>query len=49
MSRRSTIMSEGWLHGFINIMSINRPTMWRFLEALKKEQNLTKIQLSRMR
>ena len=40
---RSTNIAEGWHHGFNSMLSCNHPTIWRFLEALKKEQNLTRM------
>ena len=45
----STNMAEGWHHGFSSMLSCTNPSLWRFLEALKKEQNLTRMKLSRMR
>ncbi len=46
---RSTNMAEGWHHGFNSMLSCTHPTIWKFLEALKKEQNLTRLKLVRMR
>jgi hypothetical protein len=48
---RSTNMAEGWHHEFNSMLSCTHPSIWKFLEALKmkKEQNLTRILLGRMR
>ena len=41
--------AEGWHHGFNSMLSCNHPTIWKFMEALKKEHNLIRMQLGRMR
>ena len=46
---RSTNMAEGWHHGFSCMLLCTHPSIWKFLGALKKEQNLTRIPLGRMR
>ena len=46
---RSTNMAEGWHHGFQSMLSCTHPTIWKFLEALKKEHNLIRMQLGRMK
>ena len=45
---RSTNMAEGWHHGFNSMLSCSHPSIWRFLEALKKEQNVIRMKLVRM-
>ena len=46
---RSTNMAEGWHHGFNSMLSCTHPSMWKFLDALKKEHNLIRMKLVRMR
>ena len=46
---RSSDIAEGWHHGFNSMLSCNHPTIWKFMEALKKEHNLIRMQLGRMR
>ena len=41
-------IAEGWHHGFNSMLSCNNPTIWKFLEALKKEHNLFRMQLGRI-
>ena len=45
---RSSNIAEGWLHGFHSLLSCSNPTIWKFLECLKKEQNLTDVKITKM-
>ena len=48
MMPRSTNIAEGWHHGFNTMLSCNHSTLFKSLEALKKEQNLTRMQLKEL-
>ena len=43
---RSSNIAEGWHHGFHSLMGCSNPTIWRFLDCLKKEQNLTDVKMT---
>ena len=45
---RSSNIAEGWHHGFNSLLSCSNPTIWKFLECLKKEQNLTDVKITKM-
>ena len=45
---RSSNMVEGWHHGFRSMLSYQNPSIWKFLECLKKEQSLTKVKMTKM-
>ena len=38
---RSNNLVEGWHNGFQTLIGTSNPTLWTFLTALKKEENLT--------
>ena len=38
---RSNNLVEGWHNGFQTLVGCSNPTLWTFLTALKKEENLT--------
>ena len=38
---RSNNLVEGWHNGFQKLVGYSNPTLWTFLTALKKEENLT--------
>ena len=38
---RSSNIAEGWHNGFRSLMGCTNPTIWRFIDVLKKEQDLT--------
>ena len=38
---RSNNLVEGWHNGFQTLIGCSNPTLWTFLTALKKEENLT--------
>ena len=38
---RSSNIAEGWYNGFMSLMGCTKPTVWRFLDVLKKEQGRT--------
>ena len=40
---RTTNAVEAWHRGFNNLMSCQHPSIWKFIEVLKKEQGLTEI------
>ena len=44
---RSSNIAEGWHHGFHSMLSCSNPTLWKFLDALKAEQALTDVKLTR--
>ena len=43
---RSSNLAEGWHHGFHTMMGCSNPTIWKFLDVLKKEQNLTDVKVA---
>ena len=43
---RSSNIVEGWHHEFRSMMGCSNPTIWRFLDYLKKEQNLTDVKIT---
>ena len=45
---RSSNIAEGWHHGFNSMLSCTNPTIWKFLDCLKKEQNLTDVKITKM-
>ena len=44
---RSTNIAEGWHHGFNSMLSCHNPTVWKFLDCLKAEQDLTDLKMTR--
>ena len=44
---RSTNIAEGWHHGFNSMMSCSNPTIWKFLDCLKAEQDLTDLKMTK--
>ena len=44
---RSTNLAKGWHHGFKSMLSCHNPTIWRFLDCLKAEQDLTDLKMTR--
>ena len=44
---RSSNKAEGWHNGFSTMMACSNPTIWKFLECLKKEQALTDVKLTK--
>ena len=36
-------IKKAWHRGFNNLMSCQHPSIWKFIEILKKEQGLTEI------
>lgn len=38
---RSSNIAEGWHNGFRSLLGCSNPTIWRFIDVLKKEQDLT--------
>ena len=47
MIPRSSNIAEGWHHGFHSMMSCSKPTIWKFLDCLKSEQDLTDVKLTK--
>ena len=45
---RSSNIAEGWHHGFNSMLSCTNPTIWKFLDCLKKEQDLTDVKITKM-
>ena len=46
---RSNNLVEGWHNGFQSLVGVSNPTLWTFLSALKKEENLTFAKKVKMR
>ena len=44
---RSTNIAEGWHHGFNSMLSCSNPTIWKFLDCLKSEQDLTDVKITK--
>jgi hypothetical protein len=44
---RSTNIAEGWHHGFNSMLSCSNPTIWKFLDCLKAEQDLTDLKMTK--
>ena len=36
---------EGWHRGFSQLLSANHPTIWKFIDGIKKEQSLNEMKL----
>ena len=45
---RSSNIAEGWHHGFRSMLFCQNPSIWKFLECLKKEQSLTEVKMTKM-
>ena len=45
---RNTNLAEGWHHGCKSMLSCHKPTIWRFLDCLKAEQDSTDLKMTRM-
>ena len=45
---RSSNIAEGWHHGFNSMLSCSNPTIWKFLDCLKKEQDITDVKITKM-
>ena len=43
---RSSNIAEGWHNGFRSLMGASNPTIWRFLDVLKMEQDITDWKIS---
>ena len=44
---RSSSISEGWHHGFHFMIPCSHSTIWKFLDCLKSEQDLTDVKLTK--
>ena len=42
---RSSNIAKGWHHGFNAMMSCSNPSIWKFLQCLKNEQNITDVKI----
>ena len=42
---RTNDHGEGWDRGFSSLLAASHPSIWRFVEGLKKEENLNKVRL----
>ena len=40
--------AEGWHHGFNAMMSCSNPSIWKFLQCLKNEQNITDVKMTKL-
>ena len=47
MIPRSSNIAEGWHHGFHSTMSCSKPTIWKFFDCLKLEQDLIDVKLTK--
>ena len=45
---RSNNIAERCHHGFRSMFSCQNPSVWEFLECLKKEQSLTEVKMTKM-
>ena len=45
---RSSNIAEGWHHRFRSMLSCQNPSIWKFLECLKKEQSLNEVKMTKM-
>ena len=45
---RSSNIAEGWHHGFNAMMSCSNPSIWKFLQCLKNEQNITDVKMTKL-
>ena len=45
---RSSNIAEGWHHGFNSMMSCSNPSIWKFLQCLKNEQNITDVEMTKL-
>ena len=45
---RSFPIAEGWRHGFNAMMSCSNPSIWKFLQSLKNEQNITDVKMTKL-
>ena len=45
---QSSSIAEGWHHPFRSMLSCQNPSIWKFLECLKKEQSLTEVKMTKM-
>ena len=45
---QSSNIAEGWHHGFRSMLSCQNPSIWKFLECLKKEHSLTEVKMTKM-
>ena len=48
MLPRSSNIAEGWNNGFASLLGCNNPSIWRFLECMKKEQSLTDMKIAQI-
>ena len=46
MLPRSSNIAEGWNNGFASLLGCTNPSIWRFLECMKKEQSLTDMKIA---
>ena len=44
---RSSNIAEGWHHGFHSMIPCSHPAIWKFLDCLKSEQDLTDVKLTK--
>ena len=45
---RSSNIAEGWHHGFNSMMSCSNSSIWKFLQCLKNEQNITDVKMTKL-
>ena len=45
---RSSNIVEGWHHGFNSMMSCSNPSIWKFLQCLKNEQNIADVRMTKL-
>ena len=44
----SSNIADGWHHGFNAIMSCSNPSIWKFLQCLKNEQNIADVKMTKL-
>ena len=43
---RSSNIAEGWKSGFTSLVNCNNPSIWKFLDGIKREQALTDVKIT---
>lgn len=43
--QRTNNICEGWHHAFSSMNGVNKPTIWRFIDALKKDEDITRTKI----
>ena len=43
---RSSNVAEGWNNGFASLVNCHNPSIWKFLDCIKREQALTDVKIT---